>query len=80
MKLFSVFDNAAGSYDVPRAFPSKGVAIRSCMDALGVPDTVFAKWPENFSLFILGEFDPLTAKFDLLPAPELVANFWELKK
>lgn len=79
-KLFSIFDSASNSYDVPRAFISRGVALRSLMDAMTEPNTPFYKHPQHFSMFYLGEFDQETARITLLPAPELVANLWELKE
>jgi len=80
-KLFvtAVFDSAAETYFPPIFVPSKGVAIRSFMDAVSNPETTFAKHPTSFSLFMIGTFDTQSASFELLAAPQLLANAWELK-
>lgn len=76
--VVSVWDQAAEAYSNPVFVQSKGVALRSFMDAVMDQKSVFSSHPEHYSLFKLGEFDTSTAKFDLLKTPELVANAWEL--
>jgi len=80
MKVVSVYDSAAAVYSNPVYAVSKGAALRSFMDAVADPNSAFAKHPEHYSLFDLGEFDESTASFDLLKAPLLLANAWEMNK
>lgn len=80
MKVVTVFDSAAQAYSNPVFAVSQGVAMRSFMDAAGAKDTTIGQHPEHHSLFLLGSFEPTTAEFDLLPAPQLLMNAWELNK
>lgn len=83
VSLISIFDNASESYDTPRAFPSKGAALRALTDMVRFPDNgqqnVFRDHAEHFSAFYLGEFDQGTGQFFLTDSPELLCNLWELK-
>ncbi len=80
LTVVSVWDSAAETYSPPIFTPSKGVALRSFMDAVSDPKTQFAQHPEHFSLFQLGTFDQSKASFQLFDAPQLVSNAWELNK
>lgn len=82
--LVTMYDNASKSYDAPRSFPSKGVALRSVIDLVNDPNldkpNTFRDHSEHYSLFVVGDFDTETCTISLLKNPELVANLWELKK
>lgn len=56
-KMFSVFDSKAGVFATPFFMPTKGMAIRSFMDVSNDESTMLCKHPEDFSLFVIGEFD-----------------------
>lgn len=56
-KMFSVYDSKAAVFSVPFFMPSIGLAIRSFTDLSNDPGTMVFKHPEDFSLFVVGEFD-----------------------
>lgn len=59
-KLFTVYDCKSEAYDRPWTSPSRGIAIRSLMDVLKDPQHPFSKWPSDFTLFEIGEYDNQT--------------------
>lgn len=77
-KIYTIYDNASESYSKPMFLEARGVALRSVMDAIAEPNTVYNKHPEHFSMFEIGEFHNDSATFDIYASPQLVANFWEL--
>lgn len=67
MKLFvfSVFDSKAAFFGNPICDQRVASAVRSFTDACNASDdNGFTKHPEDYSLFILGEFDNETGEFD----------------
>ena len=56
-KCFSVFDSKIGSYSKPVFLRSKGEAIRSVITESQNPDSQFSKFPADFVLFEVGEYD-----------------------
>lgn len=73
MKLFiiSVRDSAANAYMPPSFVPAPGVAVRAFRDEVNraASDNMFYNHPEDVELFLLGQFDPETAKFELEELP-----------
>ena len=63
--VVSIFDLAAGVYSRPVYTTSKGMAIRSFKDEVNrVADTNdINRHPEDFALFLLGEWDDNTGHF-----------------
>ncbi len=56
LRVFSVFDVKAGAYLPPFFMPEQGQAIRVFSDAINGSEA-FAKHPEDYSLFLIGDFD-----------------------
>ncbi len=65
MKLYSIFDAKANTYCAPFECVSNGVAIRQLMDLVSDAKTTVSKYPEDFSLYFVGDFDADTGS--LLP-------------
>lgn len=55
--IFSVFDKAIGAYLRPFCMASSGQALRQFEDECADSETPIAKHPEDYSLFLVGEFD-----------------------
>lgn len=62
MKLCSIYDSKAGAWLNPMSFQSTGQAIRSFGDAVNDGKSEFWKHPEDYTLFVVGEFDQLTGE------------------
>lgn len=69
LKMFSVYDSKAEAYMQPFYSQTTGLALRSFEAACNKEDHDFYKYGADYTLFLLGEFDQNTAKFDLAPTP-----------
>mgnify|MGYP000089878766 CR=1 FL=1 len=56
--LFSVYDSAAGMYLDPFVSPSQEFAIREFRRVVNKPGHQFNEFPEDYTLFYIGEFNP----------------------
>nr|WAE43481.1 MAG: nonstructural protein [Microviridae sp.] len=77
-KVYSIYDTAAQAYMTPFYHAGKGTAFRAFQDAVLDKNSVFAKHPDDYTLFELGEFDDLTAVFKFHTAPQRLASAREL--
>lgn len=83
VKLFCVLDNKLGQFNTPMAFQSQGLAFRAFQDEVNreAADNPMFKYPEDFSLHYVGEFDTAVGCF-IPPSkgiPEVVALAREVK-
>lgn len=65
-KVLTVRDRAIDAYGQPFFASSVGGAVRSFSDEVNRadPNNQLNKHPEDFDLFLLGEFDDATGEFD----------------
>lgn len=75
-KIVSVRDRQADAYNRPIFVPTTGLAIRSFSDEINrvSPDNPMNTHPEDYELFLLGEFDDESAIFENLAHPQLLAR------
>lgn len=57
---FSIHDSKAEAFMQPFFAPTMGIAERSFQEACRNPETPMAKYPADFSLWVVGEFDEAT--------------------
>jgi len=62
MKVFSVYDSAAGAYLQPFFMASRGQAIRAFTDLVNDGTHSFAKHADDYTLFELGTYDDSSGK------------------
>jgi hypothetical protein len=77
-KMFTVYDSKTEAYLQPFFVASKGAAVRSFADAVNEEGHQFNKYPEDFTLFELGEYDDSNAsikKHDALIALGIAVEF-----
>lgn len=75
MKMFSFFDSKAAFFSNPFYEQREGAAIRMFADAVNDssnPNNLLNKHPEDYSLFLLGEFDNDTGAIDMIKPLNLV--------
>ena len=63
-KTFSIFDSKASAYLPPFYMQTKAEAIRAIGDCVDDKEHRFAKHPEDYTLFYLGEFDDNKGTFE----------------
>jgi hypothetical protein len=78
LKVFTIFDSAVGAYLPPFFARSKGEALRSFTEACNDEKTNFCKYPLDYSLMYLGEYDDGGALFSCV-APVRVLAATEVK-
>lgn len=62
LKVFSIHDSKAEAFMAPFTATTNGMAIRMVMNLLSDPNSQASKYPGDFSLFMLGEFDDNTGR------------------
>lgn len=69
----AVYDTRVRAFLNPIFCTTKGEAIRSFSDVVGDDRAPFKAHPEDYSLFVLGEYDEGLGVFEnVCPAPELL--------
>lgn len=64
-KIYTVFDSKAMIYLMPTFYMTKGHAVRAFTDMVNTDGHQFNKYPADFTLFYMGEFDMSTGKIKL---------------
>lgn len=71
-KVYSVFDIKAGTYSAPHPCVSRGVAMRSFETEVNNPASMLNKYPKDFVLYEIAEFDDCTGAY--IPLPDGYVN------
>lgn len=87
-KLFAIWDCKSESFSAaPFVFPSRGVALRAFQSTANDPNTEIYKYPADFTLFEIGEWDNLSgvvsmysSKVNLGTALEFVSRGLQTKE
>lgn len=79
LKMYSVYDCKAEAYHQPFYMRSKGEALRSWQQAVNDENTTFCKFPGDFTLFEIGEFDECTCKISMYEAKISLGTALEFK-
>lgn len=74
MGLFSIFDSRTGLYNPPFNARSEGDASRMVALMTQNPESMFSKFPEDYVLYHLGNFNEDTGMLEPLSAPVTVAR------
>lgn len=69
LKMFAVRDKKVGIFLKPLFDIHTGQALRSWEEACRQSESPFAKFPDDFSFFQLGEFDDLSGSMRVLESP-----------
>lgn len=77
IKVFSVYDSKVQAYMQPFFATTVGAATRSFSDACLNEESQFAKHPEDYTLFQVGEFDDSEGGFLAFPAAVSLGNALE---
>lgn len=72
MKLFSILDKKAGSYSAPHTYHNKGLALRAFEELANDEKTTVNRYPADFSIWQIGEFDEQIGRLKPLDKPEFV--------
>ena len=79
-KIFCVYDSKSEAYLQPFFMKTVGEAVRAITDVVNTPDHTFNNHAADYTLFEVGTFDSISAKFTMLPTPHSINVLLELKK
>lgn len=81
VKVYCVYDSKAENYGTPFMYDNRALALRAFSEVLTQPDHPMSKYPADFTLFEVGEWDKtdgimimLEAKINLGTALEYVTR------
>lgn len=74
LNIYGIFDNKALSYTTTFTAINNAIARRGIIHSVKSGGSQWAEYPTEFSLMRFGTFDPVTGKFDLEDAPELLGT------
>lgn len=74
LKVFSIFDEKGVVFGQPFYMLHNGEALRAFADLVADPQTTVNKHPDDYKLYLLGEFDNFSGKFESLRTPEFIAH------
>lgn len=76
--MFSVYDSPAKAYLPPFVADTEKVALRMFEAACRDSQHQFARFAEDYTLFLVGEFDDFTGQVIELTKVEKIAGAWEV--
>lgn len=74
LKLFAVRDVKADAFGSPMSISTRGLALRSFFDACQAPNSELMRFPEDYMLYELGEYDPNSGLIVAYNLPLLVCT------
>lgn len=80
LKIFALRDVKSDSYGGLLCLPTAGIAMRGLMEILANPESPLSKYPDDYSLYELGEFDPSSGMVTALKVPVFVTSVLSLVK
>ncbi|AXH73542.1 MAG: nonstructural protein [Microviridae sp.] len=69
LRIYTVYDSKAEAFLPPFNAGNDALAVRSCADCLKEDTHPFARHPDDYTLFKLGEWDDTTAVYELVTPP-----------
>lgn len=79
-KVFSIYDAKVGGFAKPFFFRTNGEALRAWMDVVNDPQSDFFRHPEDYTLFLVAEFDESKGQFINETSPLSIASAMEMRK
>lgn len=79
-RIMSVRDGKAGIYLKPQFYLHLGQAMRDWDSLVNEPGSVFAKFPEDFTLFEMGTFDDENGQIQVHTVPMQLSSAREVQK
>lgn len=69
LQVFCVFDSATGTFDHPQMLHAIGEAKRAFIEVVNDPKSKLNKYPGDYSLFHLAEYNTLNGSYTNMTAP-----------
>lgn len=78
--MFGLFDSKAAVYGTPFFMPNQAMAMRGFGDMVNDNRSMVAKHPEDFTLYMLGEFDDNTGVVKAFEPPSNLGSATQFVK
>jgi len=65
LKVFTVYDSKTEAYLQPFCAITKASAIRAIIDSVNNPKSDFYKWPADYTLFEIGNYDDQKGSYEM---------------
>lgn len=72
MKMYTVYDSKIQAYDKPFVLRNMAEATRAWSQAVNDPQTMMSKYPADYVLYEIAEWDDTTGKIKTYDAPKSV--------
>ena len=79
MQVYSVYDKKMGTYMPPMYVEHLIQIQRTLLKNMQNPESLITQYPEDYSVYILGDWDPKLGEYNLKPKPEFVFDIQDLK-
>lgn len=79
LNAYAVFDVKAASYGMPMFISTDGIAVRGFTEACNNPQSPLFQYPGDYSLYKIGEYDPVSGKLVSMH-PDLLMHAAAAKK
>lgn len=76
--MYTIYDSKAETYSKPFHMLNDSLALRSCTDLANDPNSELNRHPEDFTLFLIGEWDDNSCEFEIRESPKSILRFHEL--
>lgn len=80
MKIYTVYDSKAEFYMFPFPHRNKGEALRAFADAVNDPKTTIGKYPSDYTLFEIGDYNEITGDVSMYVAKVSLGTAIEFKE
>jgi len=78
VKVFAIFDAKGNGYSMPYLWATQGVALREFIRASKDVKSNINQFPLDYSLWLLGEYDDQTGRFENEKVPRNLGTAYEL--
>lgn len=80
INVYTVYDSKTNAYMQPWYARTRGEAIRSFTEAIQNPESMFHKYPGDFTLFEVGTWDDQTGAIQMLEAKQEIGLALHFKR
>lgn len=80
LECFSLFDDKAKIFGTPFFAINSGIAVRMLTDLVNDPKSTVSRYPEDFTLYRLGEFSDDVGSLKSPVAPEPIGKAVQFKQ
>lgn len=78
VQMFTIYDKKMQVHQHPFMSGNRAVMMRTVTDGLARNDSMMSRFPVDYEIYLVGEFDDATGKVTPLPENEFICNLEDL--